>query len=198
VALRQVDADCLVLEPERWAALRPLPLLLAGAAGPVAGLVYLLLEEGRGNAGGVGAIILGAGSLAVSALLLAAALAPRGFHRWVRFDRRTGLMTVSRRPVGFRRRLQAVRSHRLADIVGVQLMYAGWQSEAVEIGEPGAPGSVTYRNYHAYQLNLVVADRAEPRLNLCSHSDPAWMREAGQRLAGFLGVPVLDQLPRGH
>ena len=107
-------------------------------------------------------------------------------------------MTVSRRPLGFRRSLQVVRSHRLADIVGVQLVHAGWRSEGVEIGEPGTPGSVVYQNYHSYQLNLVVADRDEPRINLCSHSDLEWMREASRRVAGLLRVPVFDHLPRVH
>lgn len=77
-------------------------------------------------------------------------------------------------------------------------MYAGWRIEEVEVGEPGTPGGVVYRIYHSYQLNLAVADRGKPRLNLCSHSDLGWMRQASHRLAGFLRVPVLEHLPRGH
>ena len=107
-------------------------------------------------------------------------------------------MTISRRPFGFRRSLQVVRSRPLTDIVCVQLLYTGWQSEHVEIGECGTPGSVIHRSYHSYQLNLVVDDRDEPRLNLGSHADVKWMREAGPRLASFLRVPLVDQLPQGH
>jgi hypothetical protein len=198
VELKQVDADCLVLEPKKWAAFWHIPLLLAVAVGPVAGLVYKLLEEVQGNAGLVGVLILVITLLLVSALLLLGILAPRGFHRWVRFDRRTGLMTISRRPFGFRQTLQVVRSRPLTDIVCIQLLYAGWQSENVEIGEPGTPGSVIDRSYHSHQLNLVVNDSGEPRLNLSSHADVKWTREAGQRLAGFLRVPLVDQLPQGH
>ena len=77
VALKQVDVDCLVLEPKRWAAFQHLPLLLAAAAGPVAGLVYLLLEEVQGNAALIGALVPAAGLLTMSALLLSGVLGPR-------------------------------------------------------------------------------------------------------------------------
>jgi hypothetical protein len=197
VELKAVDADCLVLEPRKWSAALHMPLVVAGVLGPVAGLV-ILLAGGGGNAGPVGVAILVIGLLLLSALLLVGVLAPRGFRRWVRFDRRTGLLTISRRPLGFRRSLQVVASRPLTDIAAVQLLHAGWKSENVEVGEPGTPGSVVHRGYHSYQLNLVLNDPAEPRLNLCSHADRTWMRDAGQRLAEFLGVPLVDQIPPGH
>ena len=197
VELKQVGVDCLVLEPKKWAAFWHVPLILAGAVGPVAGLAYILLEEVQGNAGLIGVLILVIGLVLMSALLLLGILAPRGFHRWVRFDSHNGLMTICRRPLVFRQVLQVVRSRPLTDIVCVQLLYAGWQSENVEIGELGAPGSVVYLNYPSYQLNLVLDDSEEPRLNLSSHADVKWMREAGQRLSGFLRIPLVDQLPQG-
>lgn len=198
VELKQVDADCLVLEPKKWAAFWHVPLLLAAVLGPVAGLAYMLFEEINGNAGLVGVLILVIGSLLMLALLFSGIVAPRGFHRWVRFDRRAELMTISRRPFGFRGELQVIRSRPLRDIVCIQLLYAGRQHDIIEIGEPGTPGSVIYKNYRSYQLNLVMNDSEEPRLNLCSHCDVKWMREAGQRLAGFLGVELIAQLPQDH
>jgi hypothetical protein len=199
VELNQLDADCLVLQPKKWAAFWHLPLILACAAGPIAGLVYMLVEQVRGNPGPMGLLILVLGLLLLtSVVLLSGILAPRACHRWVRFDRRTGLMTISRRPLASLQSLQVVWSRPLTDIICVQLLYAGWQNENSEIGEPGAPGSVITRNYHSYQLNLVVDDREEPRQNLCSHADVKWMREASQRLAAFVRVALIDQLHQGH
>jgi hypothetical protein len=87
-----------------------------------------------------------------------------------------------------------IRSRPLTDLVCVQLLYGGLYRASIEVGEPGTPGSVYYENYHSYQLNLVFDDRDEPRYNLASHSDWRWMRETGQKLADFVGVPVVDQL----
>jgi hypothetical protein len=198
VEWKQVDADCLVLVPKQWAAFWHVPLLVAGAVGPSTGLVYLLLEMIQGNASLISVLIVVLGLLLMLALLLLGILAPAGCHRWVRFDRRTGLMTISQRPLGFRRSLQVVRTRPLTDILCVQLLYAGWQSENVEIGEPGTPGSVIHQSYPLYQLNLVVEDREEPRFNLSSHADVKWMRQASRLLADFLRVPLIDQLLQGH
>jgi hypothetical protein len=197
VELKQSDPDCLVLEPRRWAPFWHLSLVLAGTAGGLAGLVYSVIEELQGNRRLIGLLILGTGVLLVLGVLLLGILAPSACRRWVRFDRHTGLM-ISRRPLGLRQTLEVVQSRSLAEIVCVQLLYAGWQSEQVEVGEPGTPGSVVYKSYHSYQLNLVVRDKATPRLNLTIHSDATWRREAGQRLADFLRVPLVNQLPPGH
>ena len=75
-----------------------------------------------------------------------------------------------------------------------KIQTVGPHSESTEIGEPGTPGSVIHQNYHSYQLNLVLDDPKEPRYNLTTHSDWKWMRETGQTLADFLGIPVADQL----
>ncbi len=80
----------------------------------------------------------------------------------------------------------------LQDIAAVQVLYGGFERHSVEIGDPGTPGSVLYRSWHSYQLNLVLNDPEEPRVNLTSHSDVTWMREAGQRIAEFLNVPLID------
>lgn len=130
-------------------------------------------------------------------MLLLALFSPGRFQGSVLLDRRAGLFTVSRRTFGFRRPLQVIQSRPLTNLVCVQLLYGGFHSDNIEIGEPGTPGSVIHQNYHSYQLNLVFDDRDEPRYNLASHSDWKWMREAGHKLADFAGVPVVDQLDHG-
>jgi hypothetical protein len=196
VELKQLNDNCLLLEPRNGAFLQRL-LILAVCAGPLAYIVCMLVNEVQGNAGWILIVFLVIGLLLMSALLLCGLFAPGRFNRWVRFDRRAGLLTISRRPFGFRRSLQAIRARPLTEIVCVQLLYAGFKCDSVEIGEPGTPGSVVHQNYHSYQLNLAFDDRAEPRYNLTTHSDWKWMREAGQRLADFLRVPVVDHLAHG-
>ena len=197
VELKQLSDDCLVLEPKQRAFFWPRFLILAASAGPMAGLVYMLVEEWQGNADWALILILVIGLLLISAIPLLGIVAPGGFKRWVRFDRRAGLLTISRRPFGFRGSLRIIRSRPLTDVVCVQLLYGGFHSGSVEIGEPGTPGSVVYENHHSYQMNLVYDDRDEPRYNLATHSDWKWMREAGQKLAGFLGVIVVGHLDHG-
>ena len=197
VELKQLSDDCLVLEPRKRALFWHAPIILAVTAGPVAGLVYMLREEFQGNADWVVILVLVIGLLLIIACscswvyLAQAALQRFGSSE---FDRHAGLLTISRRPFGFWRSLQVIRSRPLTDIVCVQLLYGGFHSESVEIGEPGTPGSVVHQNYHSYQFNLVFNDRNEPRYNLTTHADWKWLREAGQKLANFLGVPVVDQL----
>jgi hypothetical protein len=198
VELQQAADDCLVLEPRKGAAFWHVPLILAGSVGSLASVSYLLLLELQGNANLATVLGLSFCLLFALGIFLVGVLAPHRFRRWVCFDRGNGVMTISRRPFSLRQGLQVIRSRPLKDIVCVQLLDAGWQSQNVEIGEPGTPGSVLHRNWHSYQFNLVMDDPHEPRPNLCGHSDVKWMREAGQRLAGFLGVPLIDRLPEGH
>lgn len=197
VELKQLSDDCLVLEPKQRAYFWQTFLILAASVGPMVWLVYMLVEEWQRKASWALILILVIGLLLILAILLLAISAPGGFKRWVRFDRRTGLLTISRRHFGFRGSLQIIQSRPLTDVVCVQLLYGGFHSGSVEIGQSGAPGSVVYENYHSYQLNLVFDDRDEPRCNLATHSDWKWMREAGQKLAGFLGIPVVDHLEHG-
>ena len=194
VELKQLTEESLVIEPKkRWFLWHAL-LMFGLAAGPMAGVAYMLVKVFRGNADWGSIVIWSIGSLLMFALLLLGLSAPGRFKRWVRFDRRTGLLTISRRPFGFRRPLQVVQSRPLTDLVCIQLLHGGFHSESTEIGEPGTPGSVIHQNYHSYQLNLVLDDPKEPRYNLTTHSDWKWMRETGQTLADFLGIPVADQL----
>jgi hypothetical protein len=184
----------LVLEPKkRWFLWHAL-LMLGIFAGPLVGVVYMLVEQIQGNADWGAILICSIGSLLMFAFLLLGLSGPGRFKRWARFDRRAGLLTMSRRPFGFWSPLQVVQSRPLTDLVCIQLLYGGFHSESTEIGEPGTPGSVIHPNYHSYQLNLVFDDPKEPRYNLATHSDWKWIREAGQKLADFLGIPVADQL----
>jgi hypothetical protein len=192
VELNQVDADCLVLEPRKWDNVRHIIWFAFCVTIPIAWIVYALVQDIQGNAGLIAVSILLAGLLAMSAIFFLWARGPRGFHRWVRFDQRSGLMTISRRPIGFRKPLQVMRWRPLREIVSVQLLDAGVQHQNVVVGELGATGSVINRSFHLYQLNIVVDDRNEPQINLCCHGDVDWMREAGQRLARFLRVPLID------
>jgi hypothetical protein len=197
VELKQVTDDCLVLEPKkRWFLWHAL-LMLGMTAGPMAGVLYMLVEEIRGNATWGGIVSWSMGAVLLVAILLVGLSAPGGFQRWVRFDRRAGRLTISRRPFGFRRPLHLVQSRPLTDLVCIQLLYGGFHIETTETGEAGTPGSVIHESYHSYQLNLVFDDPKEPRYNVATHSDWKWTREAGQKLADFLGIAVVDQLTHG-
>jgi len=52
-------------------------------------------------------------------------------------------------------------------------------------------------DYTQYQLNLVLDDADMPRINVSNHPDLAWTQECGRRLADFLDVPLLEQVPDG-
>jgi hypothetical protein len=197
IELRQLTADCLVLEPKKWGVLRHALLMLGIAVGPLAGVLYMLVQGIRGDAGWGAIVPWSIGSLLIFAFFLVGLSAPGRFQRWVRFDRRAGLLTISRRPFGVRRSLQVIATRPLTDLVCIQLLYGGFHSETTEIGEPGTPGSVLHESYHSYQLNLVFDDQKVPRYNLATHSDWKWVREAGQALADFLAIPVADHLAHG-
>ena len=53
-------------------------------------------------------------------------------------------------------------------------------------------GSDGARGIQPYELNLVFRDLS--RRNVSNHSDKAWTREAGRRIAAFLNVPLMDYL----
>jgi hypothetical protein len=93
----------------------------------------------------------------------------------IRFDRVSGWMTVGCFGIRGKRRL--------ADILAVQLVKAGVQRD------PGSENPTL-----TYQINLALRDSNEPRRNLTLHTDRTWSREAGQRIAGFLQVPLVDQI----
>jgi hypothetical protein len=167
-----------------WRAL----IIFGLSAGPIAGMIYTMVETEDAVWQAIGVV-----SLLLMVLFMVWAL--RGAQVWVRFDRGTGLMTVGRRRwAGLHPSIVVSRSRPLAQIVRVQLLDGGEHTVHMEIGEPGTPGSVYFKQYRSYQLNLVLDDRSEPRVNLVCHADRQWMRQAGERLAAFLGVPLVDHL----
>jgi hypothetical protein len=98
------------------------------------------------------------------------------------FDRQAGLLTLGW--VGLK------GTHPLAKVLAVQLVPGGLVDKApAPFGRGGERVS--------YQLNLVMADTYQDRLNLTNDSDLKWTRQAGQQVADFLGVPVIDQIADG-
>ena len=96
--------------------------------------------------------------------------------RSICFDR--GLSQVYYAP-----KVMAGRKRRpLSDILAVQIIPGEMHGSTVT--ELGA--------YQTYQLNLVLDDPKEPRLNLCDATDLAWLWETGQQIAEFLGRPFVD------
>ena len=115
--------------------------------------------------------------------------------KWITFDRRAGLLMFERR-VGFRNLRRVECTYQLEIIRAVQLLHNGHRSLSETVGA-GEQQWISNREFHGYELNLVVDDRAVPRVNLASLSDWQWIRETGSRLADFLGVPVVDKLYHG-
>jgi hypothetical protein len=104
----------------------------------------------------------------------------------VRFHRGTGLMTSG--PIWSR------QSRPLSDIVAVQLLSRVVSTEEIPPleGSQEPPETVELKEC---QMNLVLDDAHTPRVNVAVHWDEAWSRRAGKRLADFLGVPLVDQIP---
>lgn len=75
-------------------------------------------------------------------------------------------------------------SRPLSDIVALQLIRGALHSVVADNEPP----------YQSYQLNLVLDDSAEPRINLCDDTAVAWQFETGQDLAQFLGRPFIDRV----
>jgi hypothetical protein len=187
VELVQPAPDCMVIEPKRRAfGAYLLPYLLAAVGAALAPILNVVLEVPYWVGFGVLLLVLAAYVFVVRQILSSL--------RWIRFDRRAGLMTVQRK-VGFRRRTQTDRTRQLSEVVAVQLLYEGYHSEDQTISD--GPGGTLYHRFNAYQFNLIIDDPKEPRFHVTSHSDWQWMRQAGQRLADFLKVPLVDQLSHG-
>ena len=194
VELKRLSAVCMAIEPRTsdWPLM--ISVVLGLSAGPIVGLVFTLLPGfGRNAPWGLRILSLVLAGVFV-VLLLVGSLAIGSGRRWHRFDRAGGLFTVSRRPFWLVwRPLKLVSSHPLTDLVGVQVIDCGWQDYTLEVGEAGTPGSVVYGKSHGYQLNLILNDKTEPRLNIARHSDGKWMKDAGRQLADFLEVPFFDR-----
>jgi hypothetical protein len=81
----------------------------------------------------------------------------------------------------------------------VQLLHNGRHTieERHQGGAPGGGDSYFVRSFHGYELNVVLDGTSPPRLNLLCLSDWKWIRESGQQIGEFLGVPVIDRLHHG-
>jgi hypothetical protein len=84
--------------------------------------------------------------------------------------------------ISFHRIVDAFRRYRLpnqrplTDVIAVQLLRVGYSRSC--------------------QLNLVLDDIQEPRMNLIVRSSVSRIRQEGNQLAEFLGVPLVDQIPK--
>jgi hypothetical protein len=120
--------------------------------------------------------------LVLEPLFLYGALKPLLLYR-DQFDRQAGLLTLGW--FGFK------GTYPLANVLAVQIVPGGLVDQPT-----GRFGRI--RERVSYQLNLVVADGYEDRVNLTDDSDLAWARQAGQQLADFLNVPMIDQVADGE
>jgi hypothetical protein len=197
VELKRPSALCLAIEPRKSGWPLTIVVILGLSAGPIVGMVFTLLPGFERNAPwGLRVVSLVLAAVFV-VFVLFGVLAMGSGRRWLRFDRASGLFTVSRRPFWlFWRPLKLVSSRPLVDLAGVQVIDCGWQDYSWEVGEPGTPGSVVYGKSHGYQLNLILNDTSEPRLNIARHSDGLWMQDASRQLADFLNVPFFDRQAR--
>ena len=117
---------------------------------------------------------------------------------WIKFDRRAKQVVFEMR-VGFRNKRRVEKTYPLESILAVQLLHHGRHTveERSQGGAPGGGDSYHVRSFHAYELNVVLDGASTPRLNLLCLSDWKWIRESGQQIGEFLGVPVIDQLYHG-
>jgi hypothetical protein len=103
----------------------------------------------------------------------------------VRFDRAAGVMMFG--PIWDQ------RSRPLSDIVAVQLVTQNLLSEfnlpPAQFGEDSQKFDVKF-----YQMNLVLDNADTPRLSVASYRDQTQAHQAGQQLAEFLGIPLVDQI----
>lgn len=115
--------------------------------------------------------------------------------RWLRFDRTNGQLVIERR-MGFCSERRVDRTYPLTAIQAVQLLHSGLHS-VTETEGPTERQTTTHREFHGYELNLILDDASAPRVNLFSLSDWKWIRETGQSISEFLGIPVIDKLYHG-
>jgi hypothetical protein len=172
--------DVLVLRPHAritWA--RLLPALLSTGFG-----LYVVWNTWLGPAAGQAGLKQSAPFLLIvlaGALSQVAVVKPLLLYR-DQFDRQAGLLTLGW--FGLK------GTHPLANILGIQLVPGGLIDGAdTPLWRSGERVS--------YQMNLVMADVYQDRLNLTDDSDLPWTRRAGQQLAEFLGVPLIDQIADG-
>jgi hypothetical protein len=118
--------------------------------------------------------------------------------QWIRFDRKENQLAFERR-TGFRNRRRVDKSYPLDAIRAVQLLYSGHHSitESYTDGGGGQGDYHSHREFHGYELNLILDDSSTPRLHLLCLADWKWIRETGRQIGEFLGVSVIDKLYHG-
>jgi hypothetical protein len=117
---------------------------------------------------------------------------------WIRFDRRAKQVVFERR-VGLQNKRRVEKAYPLESILAVQLLHYGRHTveERQQGGGPGGSDYYNVRSFHGYELNIVLDGTSTPRLNLLCLSDWKWIRQSGQQIGEFLGVPVIDKLYHG-
>ena len=113
------------------------------------------------------------------AFLLVGLAIPLASSRW-EFDVREGTAR-QRRFVGLRQ-----RSWPLDQVLAVQLVEGGWHGQSDSEGSP----------YFTYQMNLVLNDESQPRINLTNHANWNATWTVASELAEFLKVPLLDEVTK--
>jgi hypothetical protein len=106
-----------------------------------------------------------------------------------RFDRETRLMTVQR-CYGLSKTPRLLATFSLDDVVALQLLFRYYKATQAGV-------TMDQIKKQSYEMNLVFRNVHPPRVNLATHSDWRWMRQAGHRLGEFLDLQVVDQLCQG-
>jgi hypothetical protein len=188
VELRRPSDEVLVIEPKRRAGaglIVPAVLVFLGGALPGAVAAACAVPWWL-------SIVIG---LVIVSFLLLLIRGQLSSLRWLRFDRTAGQLVMERR-LGFPREPRVERTYPLNTIRAVQLLHNGRHS----ITEPegfGERQTISHREFCGYELNLVLDDPQLPRLHLLALADWEWVRQTGQSLGDFLGVPVIDRLHHG-
>ena len=107
------------------------------------------------------------------------------------FDRANGKLIVDYRH-GLSKDYHVDSTSKLSDIIGIQLLYSGYHHISHTADQVH-----TNDQFYTYEMNLILSDAEQSRLYLCTHSDWKWICEIGQKLSGFICVPVVDQLHHG-
>jgi hypothetical protein len=183
--------DCFILSPlpgPRW-----IGWLLGLLLVTVVCFLWVLGGKAIANGGWWGIALLGISVPFVALLFLMGrnTIYGKGPPRF-QFDRGQGRLTVDHR-LGLSKNYQTGSIRPLNEIAAIQLLYSGYHA----IVHTSDSGPSTSERFHTYEMNLLLEDSQQSRLHLCTHGDWQWMREAGQKLAEFLGAPIVDQLHHG-
>ena len=72
-----------------------------------------------------------------------------------------------------------------------------WSQQSRDLSAIVAVQLVKRDQVRLYQMNVVLDDENTPRIQVANAEDQAWAQNAGEQLAYFLGVPLVDQTPKG-